>query len=72
MNKEKWVAIRVKGWEIIDSDWFNIALDVASIGAPIVAGPMVASAGKVLPKLGKAIKYTPRIINSLVVIIHAC
>ena len=70
MNEEKWVAIRDKGREIIDSNWFNIALDVASIGAPIVAGPMVASAGKVIPKLGKAIKYTPRVINGLVVIMQ--
>ena len=70
MNEEKWVAIRDKGREIIDSNWFNIALDVASIGAPIVAGPMVASAGKVIPKRGKVIKYTPRVINGLVVIMQ--
>ena len=70
MNEEKWVAIRDKGRAIIDSNWFNIALDVASIGAPIVAGPMVASAGKVIPKLGKVIKYTPRVINGLVVIMQ--
>ena len=70
MNEEKWVAIRDKGREIIDSYWFNIALDVASIGAPIVAGPMVASAGKFIPKLGKVIKYTPRVINGLVVIMQ--
>lgn len=72
MNEEKWVVIKAKGREIIDSNWFNIALDVASIGAPMVAGPMVASAGKVLPKLGKVIKYTPRVINGLIVIIQAC
>lgn len=70
MNEEKWVAIRDKGREIIDSNWFNIALDVASIGAPIVAGPMVVSAGKVIPKLGKVIKCTPRVINGLVVIMQ--
>ena len=68
MNERKWTDFRDKGKEIIESDWFNIALDVASIGAPIVAGPMVASAGKVLPKIGKAIKYTPRVINGLVII----
>ena len=72
MNEENRVAIRDKGREIIDSNWFNIALDVASIGASIVAGPMVASAGKVLPKLGKAIKYAPRVINGLVIIMQTC
>lgn len=72
MNEKKWASVRDKGREVIDNNWFNIALDVASIGAPIVAGPMVASAGKVLPKLGKAIKYAPRVINGLVIIMQSC
>lgn len=72
MNEVKLTDIRNKGREVIESNWFNIALDVVSIGAPIIAGPMVASTGKVLPKVGKAIKYTPRAINGLVKIIQTC
>ena len=62
------VKIKENLKSILDNPWFGIATTAIIFAAPIVSGPMMASAGKVAPKLGKALKYSPRVINGITII----
>ena len=53
---------------ILNSPWFDIATTAVLFAAPIASGPMMASAGKVAPKIGKALKYSPSVVNGITMI----
>lgn len=67
MNEEKMEenksTLKEKGQAILNSRWFALATTVVTIAAPCAAGPLTASAGRVLPKVGKALKYVPALMN---------
>ena len=58
-------TLKEKGQAILDSKWFALATTVVSIAAPCAAGPLTASAGRVLPKVGKLVRFAPALMNGL-------
>lgn len=53
---------------VLESPLFDIATTALFIAAPIASAPMMASTSKVLPKVGKVLKYTPNVINGIVMV----